>query len=227
MGDYPGNCSWDHLKFNGDCVKKFFQTSSAVLAILAGMIVLVGYFLPIDLPWLRSIREMIFQWVIILTAVAVLVGIANLFSVHSNKVIARKPGFGFSLVLVVSLVITLVVAGYFGPTAPATTWIYQSIQVPVELSLMALLVVILVFSGARLIIRRPNIYSLLFIFTAIVVLFGVAAWPLLPINLHQFRSWILQVPVAAGTRGLLLGVALGSVAAGMRIILGSDRPYQG
>jgi hypothetical protein len=31
----------------------------------------------------------------------------------------------------------------------------------------------------------------------------------------------------AGARGILLGVALGTVATGLRILIGADRPYGG
>jgi len=41
------------------------------------------------------------------------------------------------------------------------------------------------------------------------------------------RSWLAQVPAIAGARGLLLGVALGTVATGIRILIGVDRPYGG
>jgi hypothetical protein len=208
-------------------MRKIIQATSAILAVTAGSIVLLGYFLPFDLPWLETIRGMILQWVLILTAVAILVGVANLFRTHLNKVVARKPGYVFNLILLLSLVITLILAGYYGPTAPATDWIYRFIQVPVEVSLMALLAVILVFSGARLLSRRPNILSLVFVLTAVICLVGMAAWPDLPIDLHQLRTWILQVPAVAGARGLLLGIALGAIATGVRILIGLERPYQG
>jgi hypothetical protein len=36
---------------------------------------------------------------------------------------------------------------------------------------------------------------------------------------------ITLVPATAGARGLLLGVALGAIATGLRVFLGFDRPY--
>ena len=35
-----------------------------------------------------------------------------------------------------------------------------------------------------------------------------------------------RLPVA-GARGILIGIALGSLTAGLRILLGADRPYSG
>lgn len=227
MGDCHWDLCWHHHAFDRNPVRKIIQAASAILAITAGSIVLLGYFLPFDLPWLETIRDMILQWVVILTAVAILVGIANLVRVHVKKIVTRKPGYGFNVILLLSLVITVFLSGYYGPTAPAAKWIYQFVQIPVEVSLMALLAVILVFSGGRLLSRRPGVPSLVFVLTAVLCLVGVAAWPELPVDLHQFRTWILQVPAVAGARGLLFGIALGSIAVGIRVLIGLEKPYQG
>jgi len=37
----------------------------------------------------------------------------------------------------------------------------------------------------------------------------------------------LQTLPLAGARGLLLGIALGGVVAGVRVLIGVDRPYRG
>ena len=50
------------------------------IAIVSGVIVLLGYF--IDLPGLRDIRLLLVDWAVILAAVALLVGVLNLVTVH-------------------------------------------------------------------------------------------------------------------------------------------------
>ena len=35
----------------------------------------------------------------------------------------------------------------------------------------------------------------------------------------------MTVPALAGTRGIILGVALGTVVTGLRLLMGIDRPY--
>ena len=42
----------------------------------------------------------------------------------------------------------------------------------------------------------------------------------------QNLRWGVGLPVA-GARGILLGIALGSLTAGLRILMGADRPYSG
>jgi hypothetical protein len=66
----------------------------------------------------------------------------------------------------------------------------------------------------------------LFVIFGILVLLGqvpvgAMLWDQLPV----IRDWVLDVPALAGARGILLGVALGTVATGLRVLLGLDRPY--
>lgn len=201
-------------------------TFSVAIVIVIGLIVLLGYFLHLDL--LVNLRVVLLEWAVILSAVALLVGIANLFRVHWRKLSAAQPQGFFSAVLIISFLVTLGVAGWFGPTHAYSMWIFNNIQLPIEGSLMALLTVLLAFAGVRLLRRKPNLMSIVFIGTAILILF--ATGPLFGINLpglSELRAWIAQVPAVAGARGILLGVALGTIATGLRVLMGADRPYGG
>jgi hypothetical protein len=202
---------------------------SAAIAIAFGLIVLVGYF--IELPLLSTLRQVLLQWAIAIAAVALLVGVCNLFYVHWQKASAGQKGSLYSALLIFSLLLTLGVAGYLGPTADWSMWIFNYVQVPVETSLMAILSVALAVAGLRLLSRRLTVFSVVFIGTGVLMLLGTA--PLFGViipGLHGplgIRAFLAQVPAVAGARGILLGVALGSIATGLRVLLGSERPYRG
>lgn len=199
---------------------------STAVAIAVGLIVLLGYLVNFGL--LASLREVFVRWAVLLAAVALFAGLINLAGVHLNKVNTRQSGSFNSFVLLFMMITTLLVAGIMGPTNRWAMWIYQYVQVPIESSLMAILAVILVFAGTRVLRQRVSLFSLVFLGVAFLVLLGTASnpWLSLPV-LADIRSWIMQVPAAAGARGILLGVALGSIATGLRVLLGADRPYEG
>jgi hypothetical protein len=199
---------------------------STIVVVLFGFIVLLGYF--IRLEALISLRSILVNWAVILAAFALLVGIGNLFMVHWRRMVKGQGKALYSGVLIFSLVLTLGLVGWFGPTHPYSLWIFQHIQIPIESSLVAILTVVLVLAGIRLLRKRSDSLSLLFIITAVVVLLTMT--PLFGLDfpgLTEFHTWIIQVPALAGARGLLLGVALGIVATGLRVLLGFDRPYEG
>jgi hypothetical protein len=194
------------------------------VTIAVGLVVLLGYF--VDLPVLITVREIFVRWAVILTSITLLVGVANLVTVHWRRMVNAQTGGFYSAILLLSLAISLVVFMIYGPTGFWSMWIFNSIQVPAESSLMALLAVVLAYAGARLLNRRINLFSLVFLLTALTVLLGMATIPFVNAPLlAEVRAWIAQVPAVAGSRGILLGVALGTIATGLRILIGSDRPY--
>jgi prolyl-tRNA editing enzyme YbaK/EbsC (Cys-tRNA(Pro) deacylase) len=64
----------------------------------------------------------------------------------------------------------------------------------------------------------------------VLILFATAPLPFIgtiPVLSDTVRLFFAQVLAAAGARGILLGVALGTLTTGIRILFGADRPYGG
>ncbi len=207
-------------------MKKILPLANAVIAVIAGVLVLLGYFFE---GVFKNIQSVLVGWAIILAAFALLLGVINLAKVHWMKVSAGGKASIYSVVLLVSLALTILIASISSPTGAWTLWVFNSFQVPVEISLMAVLAVVLIYAAVRLLNRRPHWSSILFLATVLIVLVGSV--PLFLVGnigpLSMLNSWLTQVPAVAGARGLLLGVALGTVATGLRILMGVDRPYGG
>ena len=207
-------------------MKTIYSVFNVLVAICAGVLVLLGYIFP-DL--LGSVRAVLLHWAIILAAFALLIGIVNLFQVHWSKVHTKQPNAAYSAILLIALLVTLLVGSISGPVSQWTLWIYNNFQVPVEISLLAVMAIVLAYVAARLVRQRTTWYTTLFLVTVVLVLLGTAPIYLIgdvPI-LSTIRSFLADVLAVAGARGLLLGVALGTIAAGLRILMGADRPYGG
>ena len=222
------NPGWRSVEAGGGAVNTSLRTPIlAVIAIASGVVVLLGYFIeyPAELP----LDTLFVNWAVILAAVALLIGVLNLAIAHWNRVRTSQKGAVNSLVLIVSLLVTLVIVVVFGgPTTPWSMWIYNYILIPVETSLLAILAVILIYAFARLFRRRITIPILIFAGVVLFVLIGAFTLPGFETFLLQdLRSWLTQVWALAGMRGILIGVALGTIATGLRVLLGSDRPYGG
>lgn len=196
------------------------------IAIVSGGIVLLGYFLPI--PIISGLRSVFLEWALILSAVALVVGVINLFSVHAKKVKAGGEQGVFSVILIVSLVLTFVVVVFFGLTSETSLWIFNYLLLPVESSLVAILAVVLLVTLVRLFSKKLSVYNLIFALTVFFLLAAtvIVAWIDIP-EIGLLRDWVTQTWSLAGTRAILLGVSLGAIATGLRILLGADRPYEG
>lgn len=198
---------------------------TAVVAIAAGLLVLIGYFVPVE-P-LGQFRLLLVQWATILAAVAILVGIFNLFGVHWQKIRTRQKNAVYSILLVFALFATFVL-GVVGTDNPVLSFVLDTIIVPAEAALMALLAVTLVYASARLLRRRVDVMSFIFLTFAILTLLLVTPLPFGKIPGADFvRGIIVNFFAIAGARGILIGVALGALTTGLRVLFGIDRPYGG
>ncbi len=200
---------------------------ATLVAVMSGLLVLLGYFFPLG-P-LAVLRDLLLRWAVILAAFALLVGVFYLLQVHWRKLRTRAAGRGYSLLLVVTLVASFALTLYQGLGGEGVRWLVDYLILPVAVSLMALLSVTLVYAAVRLLRRRNKILAWLFLFTALVALLGLGAVPgfgTVPFIGDTLRPWIAQVPAAGGARGILLGVALGVLLTGIRVLLGVDDPYR-
>lgn len=198
---------------------------TAVFAIASGVIVLLGYFFPI--AQLDQLRLQLIDWAIIIAGMAVLVGIFNLVAVQMEKIRARQKGSIYGALLVLSLVITFGLGLVLGPNDPFMRLAVDAVIVPVEASLMAILAVTLIYASIRLFRRRVDVTTVLFLLTAVLFLLAIMPTPFGPIPgdwiITQFGGMLSR----GGSRGLLLGIALGTLLTGLRVLLGIDRPYGG
>ncbi len=195
------------------------------LAIASGLIVLVGYFYPVE-PLLQ-LRLQLTNWAMILAGMTVLVGIYNLVAVHMEKIRRRQKDAIYGGLLVLSLLITFGLGLVLGPDHTFMRAMVDAIIVPVEASLMAILAVTLIYASMRLLRRRVDAMSVVFLIVAVIFLVAMMPTPFGSIPGDQLILQFTGMFSRGGARGLLIGVALGTLLTGLRIIFGVDRPYGG
>lgn len=200
---------------------------STAIAIATGLLVLLGAFLPV--PVLMPIRQILLSWTIPVAATAGLIAILNLLSVHWRKLNSARERDYYSIILLLAFVGTFVAGLILSPTDPDFQKVVTYIQFPVEASLMGVLTVTLTYASIRLFKRKRGWLAVLF--TASTLLFLVLLSGLLNIagNIPFVKDLLaaLNTLPIAGARGILLGIALGSITTGLRVLIGADRPYSG
>jgi hypothetical protein len=211
----------------GSVIKRWFPI---LLALVSGLVVLAGYLV----PQLAGLRDGLIEGAVIVAAFAFILGVFNVLSVHSKQVLARRSGWPYSLVLLIALVIGMIpgileialeIAPRDIPVVDALgDVVFDYVISPLGASLAGLLVFTLALAAFRMLRARPSVATVLFLIVAGVALLG--STPVVGLEwLADVRDWIVNVPGMAGARGLLLGAALGTVIAGLRIFLTVERPY--
>jgi hypothetical protein len=200
---------------------------STLIAILAGLVVLAGFFLKV--PILVEIRTILLEWAVIVAAMALFVGVINMIRVNNAQLSSGQNSHFYNLVLMITLVLTFGLGLFFKTGHPIMNFIFYSFQMPIEKTLMALLAVTLLLASIRLLQKRLNLFSIIFLVVTLLVLLGTAPLPFgeLPFISRILRPFITQVLAGAGARGILLGIALATITTGLRILLAADRPYGG
>jgi hypothetical protein len=197
---------------------------SASVAIGTGLLVLIS----LMIPGLETLRERILGWTILLAAVALIIGLFNLFRVHFDHVRRNQRAY-YSFVLLLGMVVSFIITLLQGRAGNLADWLFNYVQFPVESSLMALLAITLTLSVTRLVQTRSDFNSLFFAGTLFIILLG--SGPLfgleLPILTRTVAPYIRDVLAIGAIRGLLIGVALGTIATAIRILIGAERPFEG
>lgn len=195
-----------------------------LLAVIAGIVTIIGFF---TRGSFADVLGMLAQWVTVLVGFALLVGMANLLKVHIGRVIKWQKDSFYSLILVGSAltVLALGLAGG-GPGDPAVAWVFQWIYQPLGAALFSLLAFFLTTALFRL-PRMRNAEAAVLLLTALIVIISQAPFSATPPVdiLTDVRIWIMDYPVLAAVRAILIGVAFGAIATSLRVLLGFDRPY--
>ena len=71
--------------------------------------------------------------------------------------------------------------------------------------------------------------TFIFLSAAVVAMLSAAPWPFfqLPLVADLIRPKIINILSTSGARGILIGVGLGTLLTGLRVLMGADRPYGG
>jgi len=211
---------------------------------VAGLVFAVSYFIP-HFPFGAS--ESIFgDWVTIVQAFAIWLGVLNLLKVSGERIMRRSPQWQYSVIIILTLLATLVVgfsSGYKGiyanpqhaysDTGTQFDWLYQSVYSPLSATMFSMLA-FFVGSASYRAFRARNIQATMLLISGFLVMGGRV--PLLdrlvaPFTTHTIFSdlanWIMNYPNAAGQRAVMIGIALGIMSSSLRIILGIERSHIG
>lgn len=182
---------------------------------------------------LNAFSQLLVQLVAVIGALALLIGVSNLVRFHAAQ-LRKFPRGVYSLILLLSLFGVLIVRALErggvlrvgADETPALSLLLLDVaQVAVESALAGLIFFALVYAAVRLMRQAVTLWNALFLAALVIVLLGFS-----PLGggeaLSALREWLLSVPVNAGTRGLLIGVALGIVVVGVRVLIGRDRTFR-
>ncbi len=219
-----------------------------MIAAVTGFVMIGAFFVPAVRDW----RDAAGTWFEILAAIAFVIGGANLFAHHLQKISAREAGWGYSAVTLIAFLATLIIgllkagvpghdldhpwSGHHQAEGGGLWWLFSYVYTPLAATMFALLA-FYVASAAFRAFRAKNTEATVLLVAAFIVLLGrtyAGAWltSAVPdeysaLTFPGMTAIILGVFNTAGQRAIMIGIALGVAATSLKVLLGVDRSYLG
>jgi hypothetical protein len=177
---------------------------------------------------IQALNGELLEWTTIVYAFALILGSVSLWKSHARKIRQKTPGWPYS-VATLGMFTTVTVLGVWkgvGDGSPVSH-IYNMVNAPLASTMFALLAFFIASAAFRA-FRARNVEATLLLTTAILMMIGrVSVGEFLWAGFPGFTEWLLDVPNLAAKRAVAIGVGLGAVSTGLKIILGIERSYLG
>ncbi|MBA7690843.1 hypothetical protein ES703_99375 [subsurface metagenome] len=182
----------------------------------------------IENPVLSAIETRLLGWGIIVIAISLMVGLVNILKHHIVHVSKQTPGqWLYSLTLIISVVVFLLVAVFFGTMHEYTQTLYLGIPRALSSAMHSLNLFYISWAAYRTFRFRTVDSSVLMCVAVLTMIsmvpIGRVVWSGFPV-IGDFLSLVVN---KAGARAIAIGVGLGIVVQGIRLIRGRERGFLG
>lgn len=205
----------------------FLKTTEARLVIIAIIAIPVIIDLFVDIPPYNNSIKTVINFGVVIAGFMALLAAVNLGRYHTKHILKRAPGQWYFSIYTLLVVIITFFMGVLSTSSPvfdeAYTMLIKDIFITLSSATYGLVGFYFTSSLFRS-FRARNTYVALFLIAGCFVIFANA--PIFGVvhpGLQSFGAWIRSIPGVAGTRGIILGSAVGIIAAGLRTLLGYER----
>jgi hypothetical protein len=174
------------------------------------------------------------KWMQIISGFALVLGLASLFQVHTVKIRRQVPGWGYSVILYLVMLLTIFVGLFWSKGQTRVDgvqtgfgWIYDYTMVPLQATMFSILAFFIASAAYRAFRARSREAALLLIAAVVVMMGRVPLGQFLLPWTWDVTQWLLNVVNSAARRAIVIGVSMGAVALSVKIILGYERSYLG
>lgn len=202
----------------------------AITFILGVLYIVVNYFT--GAPLLKTIKDTLDEWYLVIGAYMILVGTINLTQIHGRRIRAKREGYAYSAWLLICLYGMMFFGIFIAKNANHIGWkfMYNQVIAPMNATVYATLV-FYIGSAAYRSFRMRSMEATILLFSAVIMMLGRVPLGRLLLGgrpyFDQMADWILNVPNSAGMRGIQIGACLGGLATALRIMLGIERGHLG
>ncbi len=201
------------------------KTLPVAIAFVCGVTVVIAYFF--NIAPVQTMAQNILKWQSVIAVFTLGLGAVNIIRVHATNIQRDKGRNVYSIALLATFLITILVGLALGQNSKAYQFIFDYINVPTGSAIFSLLAFYIGTAAYRAFRAKNAEAAILLVAGCIVMLgrvpIGAKILPFTP----TWTNWIMSVLNVGGQRGVMIAGAIGFIAVSLRIIIGLERRYYG
>jgi hypothetical protein len=201
------------------------RTIPLALTFLIGLILIFEWFIPTE-PG-DMIGSAIREWGVIIASFAVMVGAVGLYGRNIKNIQKKGTDWIFSAWMIFVVSLFIIVGVTLGHQDTNYRWIYTTIYQPLSATMYGAISFYIAASSYKILRLRSKEAAVLLIPAAILLL---ANTPLISSTWGGFSasgSWLMSTITQPAYRGIMIGTALGTLATGIRTLMGMETGWLG
>jgi hypothetical protein len=197
-----------------------------LITVIAGLGYILFFFIP---HWpFNQIGEMFNNWIIVISAFAILLGVGSLIKVHGDRISRKTEGWPYSIILLLGLFTTAILGIALGlDVGSPFDYIFRYFYTPMGSTMFSLLAFFIASAAFRAFRAQSKEATMLLIAAFFVMLGRVPLGELIWSGFPKIANWLMNYPSTAGQRAIMIGAALGVVSTSIKILIGIDKSYLG
>ena len=197
-----------------------------LLTSIVGLILIVEHFFQVP-EAMRTLVGHMQNWGVIIAAFALALAAVNLVRIHGVRISQGHPAWIQSVILLIGLFGTIFFGVVLGRDSTAFKFVFQALFSPLGAAFYAMTAFNLASASYRA-FRAKNAQATVVLVAGVLLMLGRAPigeviWSRFP----AIATWIMSVGNLAGSRGIMISIAVGVIGVGMRVLTGIDRSHLG
>ena len=195
-----------------------------IIAFLTGITILAGYFFQ---DTLSPVLRVILDWFVLILSGASLIGIGILLRLHFSKIMSNQKGAFYSFVLILFFLLTLIAGFVLTLENDFFQGLILTVAIPVEASFLSIMAATMLYTSLRFVRTRGwTPMSIGFLISAVAsLIFNLGYIQAQPDTIGAALLLFFRRLPKVGARGILLGMAIGGLVVGLRLLTTIERPY--
>lgn len=195
------------------------------IPLIIAVVMFADYFIAVK--EVNSLAGILRTWALVISSMALGLGVVNLVRVHGKNIYVRKPGIWiFSAVTLITFTLVFL-AGVLAKQSDLYNWPFQHVYTTLQQTMYASTGFYIVSSAYRAFRARNVDAALLLISGCVVALrnapIGEAIW----VGFSVLGDWFMDIGQLPGYRVFAMVTGFGIIAYSLRVILGSERGFYG